>query len=398
MDIKALRYLQSDAAGTLLAELAANPPTPATHLAISSRLREEVGPEHAQALIETALLRQRAAAKFSRAGDMLFTRPALEQATAEQVALHRARRFARIAPARIADLGAGIGGDALALAGVATVAGIERDPIRLTMARYNTGVYDHADQFLPVLADLTELPPLPVDAFFFDPARRTTTSPRGAPSRRLWSLADYEPGFAVVDRWQRRVAHACVKVSPGVDYAELPPESEVEFVSLGGELKEAALWYGDLRDGAARRATLLPSGATMATNGSSLPDVPVTAPSAFLYEPDPAVIRAHLVELVAAQIDGSLLDPQIAYVTSAVHHSTPFARAYRIDDHFPFQLKQLRRYLQERGVGQVTIKKRGSPLDPEDLRRALRLRGDEHRVLFLTRVADQATVLVGEAL
>lgn len=397
MHIEELSYLQSDEAADMLAWLAANPPTPATHLATISRLREEVGAERAQALVETALLRQRATAKFSRAADMLFTRSALEQATAETVALYRARRFARTTPATIADLGAGIGGDAIALASVGTVVAVDQDIVRLTMARHNATVYGHADQFLPVVADLKELPPLQVDAFFFDPARRTATSTSGPPSRRLWSLADYEPGFEVIERWRPHVPHGCVKVSPGIDYAELPPESEVEFLSLDGELKEATLWYGDLRDGAARRATLLPSGATLATDGTPLPDIAVTAPRGYLYEPDAAVIRAHLVELLAAQLGGTLLDPQIAYITNDHHQPTPFARAFRIYDYFPFQLKQLRHFLRQHNVGHVTIKKRGSPLDPEDLRRALRLRGDEHRVLFLTQVAGRAAVLIGEA-
>jgi hypothetical protein len=398
MNITDVAFLTSAAAADWLAELAAAPPTPATHLALSSRLRQEAGPDRAQALLETALLRQRAAAKFSRAAQMLFTRPALEQATAEPVARHRAARFAGRGFEQMGDLGCGIGGDSLALTALLTVVGVERDPVRLAMARHNTAVYDAGHAFWPVTADLLELPPLAVDAFFFDPARRTATSALGAPSRRLWSLADYEPGFTVAERWRERVPHAAIKVSPAVDYKELPPDSEIEFVSLDGELKEAVLWFGDLRDGFAQRATVLPAAATLAGDETQLPDVPVRAPQAFLYEPDPAVIRAHLVQQVAADLDGAMIDSQIAYITAPDFRPTPFARAFRIHDHFPFQLKRLRSYLRERDVGRVTIKKRGSPLAPDELRRALRLRGAAHRIIFLTQVDGRATVLVGEAL
>ena len=75
--------------------------------------------------------------------------------------------------------------------------------------------------------------------------------------------------------------------------------------------------------------------------------------------------------------------------------STPFAKCFVLDDVFPFQLKKLRHYLRQRNVGKVTIKKRGSPLDPDALRHRLRLRGDEHRVIFLTHVLGEPMVLIG---
>ena len=74
---------------------------------------------------------------------------------------------------------------------------------------------------------------------------------------------------------------------------------------------------------------------------------------------------------------------------------TPFARRFAIEDWFPFQLKRLRQYLRERNIGRVTIKKRGSPLDPAVLQRQLRLQGSEERILFLTFVLGEPAVLVG---
>jgi hypothetical protein len=98
---------------------------------------------------------------------------------------------------------------------------------------------------------------------------------------------------------------------------------------------------------------------------------------------------------LARQLDAVFLDPAIAYLTADSPRVTPLARCYRIEDYFPFQLKRLRRYLRERDVGEVTIKKRGSPLDPDVLRQALRLRGSAYRIVFLTQVLGRATVLVG---
>jgi hypothetical protein len=60
----------------------------------------------------------------------------------------------------------------------------------------------------------------------------------------------------------------------------------------------------------------------------------------------------------------------------------------------PFSLKRLRSLLRSRGVGRLTVKKRGSAVEPEVLRRQLRLRGDEEATVVLTRVAGAPTVLL----
>ena len=392
-----LRFLLSPAGQSALEALADAPLTPDTHLATAAALRQHLSPERAAAVLETALLRQRAARKFSRAGRMLFTRAGLEQATAEPMAAHRARRYAAAGAQRIADLGCGIGGDGLALAATgAAVVALDREWLHTAMTGANAEAYDVRERVMPVQADLLELSPLPVEAFFFDPARRTATGPRLAPGRRLHTADDYQPPLRLIDAWRPVVPDGAAKVSPGIDYAELPDGAEIEFVSYEGEVREGVCWFGRLRTAAARRATLLPGGHTLTDEGEA-----VTAcgqPRGYLLEPDGAVIRAHLVGQLAAQLGATLIDPTIAYLTADTPTATPFARAYRIEDALPFQLKRLRHYLRERNVGQVTIKKRGSPLDPDILRQDLRLHGPSHRAIFLTQVLGKPAVLIGQAL
>lgn len=390
MTLDDLRFLLSPTGQALLAELP--PITPHNHLQLASRLRREVAPEHAQALLETALLRQEAVAKFSRAAQMVFTREALEQASAETVAAHRAQRFADAGCRLVVDLGCGIGGDALALAQHVRVIGVERDGLRLAMARENLRVYGRADQFQPLQADLLELPPMAVDGIFFDPARRDENG------RRLYSVHDYHPPLSLIDQWRTRTPRAAVKISPGVDYAELPLDAEIEFISLDGAVREGVLWYGDLRSSATRRATLLPGGHTLTAPDEPAAPVATTTPQAYLYEPDGAVIRAHLVQPLARLLNAAQIDPDIAYLTAADMQVTPFARCFAIEDYFPFQLKRLRAYLRRRGIGRVTVKKRGSPLEPAWLQQQLRLRGSEHRILFLTQIQGEAAVLIGREL
>jgi hypothetical protein len=115
-----------------------------------------------------------------------------------------------------------------------------------------------------------------------------------------------------------------------------------------------------------------------------------------LYDPDGAVVRAHLVAELADQLDATLLDPAIAYLTGDTAVATPFARAYRVDEVLPFSLKRLRAALRQRRVGRVTIKKRGSALLPEQLRRDLRLAGDNEATVVLTRIATRPYALLVE--
>jgi membrane protein implicated in regulation of membrane protease activity len=71
---------------------------------------------------------------------------------------------------------------------------------------------------------------------------------------------------------------------------------------------------------------------------------------------------------------------------------------YRVLDHFPFGLKRLRAYLRERNVGELTVKKRGTAVDPADLRKRLKLQGEQSMVAILTRLGAQQSVVVVEPL
>ncbi len=388
MRLETFYFLLTPTGRQWLAETAVSPLTPHNHLQIAAHLRQQLPPEVAQAVLETVLLRQEATTKFSRASQMFFTRPALEQASAEIISTYRARRFVALGVQRVADLGCGVGGDALALAAQAEVIGVDLDEVRLEMAQENVRVYGSGENFRPLQADITTMPVLSVEALFFDPARRDENG------RRLFSVQQYRPPLSAIERWHKQVSAVAVKISPGVDYAELPTEAEVEFISVQGEVREGVLWYGALRSGAGRRATLLPGGHSLTNEKTA--EIPLSAPQTYLYEPDGAVIRAHLVEQLAARLNASKIDQEIAYLTADDAQPTPFARCFALEAAMPFQLKQLRHYLRQHNIGRVTIKKRGSPLEPDTLQKQLRLRGPQHRILFLTQVKGEATVLIGQ--
>ncbi|MDD2694720.1 MAG: class I SAM-dependent methyltransferase [Anaerolineales bacterium] len=391
MRLAALRALLGPAGQELLQEIMASAPREANFLRHYQTLSRRHPPDLARLALEVAILRGEAAEKFPLAPRMYFTRQALEQATTFEVSSYHAARFASYD--RVADLGCSLGGDTLAIAQVSPVIGVDIDPLRLVMAGANLAAAGLAGAAHFVCADLER--PLPFAsppgsmALYFDPGRRSG-------GRRIFSVREYQPPLEAIREWLPRWPSLGVKVSPGVDLDELGEyECELEFVSLRGELKEALLWFGPLRT-ARRRATLLPGGYTLSAAGpwEAEPPANLAPPGAVLYEPDPAVLRAGLVRNLAEQLHAAQLDPDIAYLTSERLEPTPFARAWDIEAWFPFNLKRLRAYLRQRNVGRVTVKKRGSPLQPEALQRDLRLKGEQERVVILTQMRGQPIVLI----
>ncbi len=106
------------------------------------------------------------------------------------------------------------------------------------------------------------------------------------------------------------------------------------------------------------------------------------------------MIRAGLVSTLARRLGAHLIDPEIAYLSGSEPAGGPFATSYPVEEVLPFNLKLLRRRLRALGVGVVEIKKRGSPLTPEELRPRLRLDGDGRRTVILTRVAGRPVAII----
>jgi len=364
-------------------------------LATIAALRRRYDPGLVAAAVTQQRLRERARAKFGADADrMFFTADGLEQATRAVVARRHADRFVRAGADRVLDLCCGIGGDLVAFARAGLgVTGVDREPGTVEVARANLAALGLPGTVL--LRDAAVEPGWP--AAWIDPSRR-------AGGRRVFDPRAYSPPLSFVRELAAAVPLTGAKVAPGIPHgavhglasgAGVPLDIEAEWVSVGGEVKEAALWFGPLAT-AGRRATVLPAGATLVSSGTGPP--PVGAPGEWLYEPDGAVIRAGLVaEVVAALPGGRRLDPTIAYVAADAPVPTPYARAWRVTDVLPFSLARLRALLRSRGVGRVTVKKRGSAVDPETLRRQLRLPGSgPEAVVVLTRLAGAPTVLLCE--
>lgn len=361
-------------------------------MALSERLqREGVDPRLVAGALTQSRLRAQGRAKFDDfAGGMLFTPAGLEQATRLAVGARHARRYLAAGCTRVADLTCGIGGDAMAMAALGLpVLACDVDELTAAIATVNLRHFPEAEvRHADGLA--LDLAAEGVDGVFADPARRTSHG------RRTHDPRAYTPPLDTVLALRERVPALGVKVGPALPHSAVPEDAEAQWVSVDGDVVEAGLWFGPLAPQGPGRTALVLRGATATTLRGPVQRPPVGPVGGYLYEPDGAVLRAGLVGLVAEQVQGRLLDATIAYVTSDALVRTDAAQAYRVLDTLPFGLKRLRTALRERGVGRLTIKKRGTAVVPEQLRRQLDLRGDAEATIVLTRLAGQQHVLVVE--
>jgi SAM-dependent methyltransferase len=350
-----------------------------------------------QARLRTTVGRRWGTPSASLVRRLLLTPDGAEQATRPAVAALRAQRFRSVGgDATVVDLGCGIGLDALALVENGMhVEAFECDRLTAAVAGANAAAMGYADRLTVTHGDVTQISSsqlLRYDAAFADPARRRN-------GRRLSRPESWSPPLSWV--LDLPFSDLGVKVAPGLDHERVPPDTEFAVVSAGGDVVEAALYRGAPRAaGVLRSATVLPSGAHV--TDADLPTGPPTSDPVgrYLHEPDGAVIRAGLVAAVAHQIGGWLIDPQIAYVSSDEPARSPFLTSYEVLEVMPFSLKRLRAHLRVHDVGHVVVKKRGSAVDVDGLRRSLRLdRGAPgRRTILLTRIGKDPLAIVGRPL
>lgn len=330
---------------------------------------------HAPAVIEQVRARRRAAAKLGDVDGWLLTDEAVQQATPAAVAEHRARRLAWLS---VHDVTCSIGAELRALVQVCPrVVGSDLDPLRARMAAHNV------PRALVYVADALT-PTSTADVVIADPARR-------AGGRRIVDPEQMSPALSAL-----RAAYAgrslAVKTAPGIDYDGLRRkgfDGEVEVVSLDGGVREACLWSGPVAVPGLTRATVLHgSGSGGYEVFSTDPhDVDPEPAGKYLVEPDGAVIRAGLVRHYAARHGLWQLDPHIAYLSG---DAVPAGeRGFEILEEMRFSEKSLRAALRARDVGAVEILTRGAGVDPDVLRKRLKLQGSQAMTVVITRLGRQ---------
>jgi hypothetical protein len=363
---------------------------------IVSKLR---GKGHSAELVATVLtqlkLRRRAKAKFGEfAEGMFFTEEGLEQASRLKVASIHAGRFRSAGLKHIADLGCGIGAESLVFAGLdLDVSAYELDEVTAAIATYNLARFENVKV---EQADVTKIGLDDFDGLFIDPARRDLKDSKTSINKRKYDINDFSPSFDyVIEAASKKPT--IVKLGPGLDHKDIPDDAEAVWVSDDGDLVELTLYFGKVKRPDVKRAALLltPTGTHEITSTSTQRlDAPLAELGKYIYEPDAAVIRSHLVGDLAIELGLNIFSNEIAYLSGDEPIVSPWLRGYEVIENLVFDRKKLKAYLREKKIGTLEIKKRGADITPEQLRRELDPKGPESATLIVTRVDGAHRVLI----
>ncbi|HVV99793.1 MAG TPA: hypothetical protein VHB77_05615 [Planctomycetaceae bacterium] len=353
-----------------------------SELAAQQTLRREFPDELVRAALTLVDLRRKARAKFDDADRLWLDRQGLEQATADPVARHKAQRFSGLTW----DYCSGIGSDARALAARGTCIAVDANPAQCLRAKWNAEANPPAARPINVCAKVEQLTDRS-GLLHIDPDRR----PGG--SARVVRIEDYVPGLEFLERMTQEFAGGAIKLSPASNFGGKFPQAEVELISLNGECKEATIWFGSLTGPHLWRATVLPSGETIA--GHPLDEVADVRPlGSFIFDPDPAVTRAGLLDVTAVRLQLGRLDGEEEYLTGDSPCPSPFVQGFEVLAELPNNPRAIRNWFRTSDIGQIEIKCRRIPVAIDTLRRQIPLPGDMPGVLIFARLAGKARAVV----
>ena len=347
--------------------------------------------------MEVTKARRRAEGRLPHADRLLADDASVQQATATPVAALRAADIAsRWHRACVHDVTCSIGSEVMALAadpGIGAVIGSDIDPVRLAMAHHNVALSGRGSSPTLLRADALT-PTSTADVLIADPGRRNA---RG----RVFGIDELDPPLLeLLSVYAGRPM--VVKCAPGIDYRNLRTrfgfDGQVQIVSLDGGVREACLWT-EVPGQPANRASVLrtaPDGRPRLYEVTSDDPDDLDSPGIgeWIVDPDGAVVRAGLVRQYAHRHGLRQIDPQIAYLTGATVPAGE--RGFKVLDEVPVHEKALRSVLAARDCGRLEILVRGLDVDPDRLRKRLKLKGDEAYTLVMTRVGKKGVAYLCE--
>ena len=351
-----------------------------------AKLRKICPAELSRAVIELKELRKRAREKFSRADEMIFDRQGYEQASGEDVAEYKAKRFRKLIGRKvIADLCCGIGGDTIVLAADGQVVACDISIERIRMTEINLKVYHCLDNCKLLCGDVTKLDFENAVAFHIDPDRRST-------KKRIVSIEQMQPGVDFIDRLIKQIPDGAIKLSPACDYEHLPWAGEIELISSRNQCRQIVLWTGRLAS-VGKRATSI-------TSGQSIDDAMparynVSGISNYLYDPDPACSRLKLLGQLAGIGGLDFLAPGQIVLTCDEPKDVPLAKVYKVIETMPYREDKLIKYFKS-NPARVTVKPRGVDVNVDKLSRRLSSQSGQERFLFLLRIDKKVLAVVTE--
>jgi hypothetical protein len=271
------------------------------------------------------------------------------------------------------------------------VTGVERDPRIAVLAAANC-----SEASIQVI-DAADVPVEDFAAWHIDPDRR-------ASGRRTTRVEFANPPDDVLQSLLTRNPNAAMKLAPAAD-VEAPwlREASLEWFSRDGQCRQLVAWFGDLtlespsQHPGQRAATILRGDSTQPVTfrGQAELSIPAAANVArYVYEPDAAIIAARLTGALAHDFKLRPLAPNIAYLTGDELHHDVVMSAFEVVDVMPLDVKRVKAWLRERRIGRLEVKKRGVSIEPEELRRRLRVDGEHAMTLLVAPIDGRVTAIL----
>ncbi|MHA1932135.1 MAG: hypothetical protein ACW96X_06320 [Promethearchaeota archaeon] len=350
-------------------------------------------------LLEEVHLQVKGREKFPRAAQMKFTREGVAQASSKNVAEYRTWKMRQKLGdiQKSLDVGSGVGGDTIAMALRWRVISVEKDPIIMGMLKHNVTVYNVDENVDFVLGDIIELIDdkefqkklKNINYIFFDPSRRSK-------GKRTVKIEDYEPPLSLVEKLQEFSSNICVKVAPGVDLSHIQYNCDFEVISYKGEVKEVVLWFGKFKvfpEEIHILATKLPERITWIQKKNRY-KVPVSEPKKYLYEPDPAFIKAHLISDIAEKYNLHQIHEKIAYMTSDSNIETPIMKSYQVLAFKKLDYSVINKTLINLNLGSIDFKARGVSIDLKTIHNFIRGIGKQKGLVIFTKVLNKPYAII----
>ncbi|MFX1454100.1 MAG: hypothetical protein ACFFDB_01875 [Promethearchaeota archaeon] len=354
-------------------------------------------------ILEKVHLQVKGRKKFPRALQMKFNRENLAQASSKNVAEYRTWKMRQKLGVinKSLDVGSGIGGDTIAMALRWKVLSIERVPETMEMLKHNVDVYNVGKNVEFILGDILQLlnemefqkKIKDIDCIFFDPSRRVQ-------GKRTVKIEEYEPPLSIVEELNHFSKNICVKIAPGVDFSRIKYDCDIEVISYKGEVKEVVLWLGKFKTHSDKRAILatkLPEKITWIQRPEKY-NVPISEPRDFIYEPDPAFIKAHLISDIAEKYNLYQLHSKTAYLTSNSLIELPILKYYHVLTYQHLDYNSINKTLENLNIGKVDLKARGLSIDLKSIQKSIHGKGNKKGLVILTKVLNKPSAIICEYL
>jgi hypothetical protein len=324
--------------------------------------------------------------------NLLYTPLALEQSSGERTAEYKA---SLMSGKKAIDLSGGLGVDSIALAKVfQEVVYCERDPLLSSVVEHNmkvSGINNVAVKNGESISMLAEYPDNFFDWIYVDPARREQ-------GQRSIALEAASPDVvACHNLLLQKSPKVCIKASPALEISGLkkllPALHSIVVVSVDRECKEILLLLerASPSNGPVQvKAVCLNADSeeiTEVAGGGEVPRVVGTAVKEYLYEPDPAIIKARLSAVLARDSSLQFVNKSVDYLTADRKIEVFPGRTFRVVEGVPYKPKSFRAFLERHAITGASIQRRDFPLSAEELRKKYRLLESERAFLFFTKDA-----------